>query len=230
MTMILDSVRSSLRGRRHAAWSDEAEPLVSHSISKLAGHIVCARDRFTPIEHARLRAGTLTVTARYDGLYELALDALPLSVELEILAPGYHPFKERMSWASVATGGLMLRDFYLIPLDMPLPISRTEPADALHTRSAPSAASAPARSALLLELPLNDQDDLPEDEDSLELDALWELTSESEGVSDIDPEALEDLWEVGGNTEEWEQGWLDDIFEDEGDISLDPTQGDFELS
>lgn len=222
MTAILDSVRSSLRGRRHSRWNDDAEPLVSHSVAKLAGHILCARDRFTPLDSARLRAGSVAITSRYDGLYELELDALPLVLELEILAPGYHPFKEKMSWAAVASGGLMLRDFYLIPLDMPLPSQRLEAAPV-------------ARTALTLQLPLNDlDDDLSEagllEEDSLELDEQWELKDGEETSTAPELEETENFWEVGGNTEEWEQGWLDDIFEDEGDISLDPTQGEFELS
>lgn len=183
-----------------------------HSQSTLAGHVLSARDRRTPVGEARLILDTVEVRARADGQYELSLDALPMRVELRVVAKGFHPHYEVLDWATVASGGLLLRDYFLTPSDMPVPA---------HGRS--------ARMPVSLEAPaVRDDFDLEEGEE-LELEEGEELEL-LDGDEEFWEEEEPDGWGEGdGDEDPFESvsmAWdgRDDL-DAEIELSMDPVPG-----
>jgi len=99
------------RQRRH-----RQEEQLLRSRSRLAGHVFSAVDRRSPVSGATLMLNFREVSCQPDGLFEAPLDALPIRVNLLVTAHGHHAHREVLDWAQVATGGLILRDFYLTPV------------------------------------------------------------------------------------------------------------------
>jgi hypothetical protein len=173
-----------------------------HSQSKLAGHVLSVRDRRSPVPEAHLEVDFREVTSRGDGLYEVALDSLPLQVELRISARGYHPHRELINWAPVAAGGLILRDFYLIPEDQPVPV---------HRASSISHEPPPIRPAM----------SEPDEEDDLLLDDGNEWDEDLE-VDDA-PRSWDAEYETSFDDDLWASSDPDRDADEDVEISLDPA-------
>lgn len=179
--------------------------IVSPSVSRIAGHLLSATDRYSPIADAQMRVHTRGCLSRDDGGFELPLDSLPAVVELEIIAKGFHTHREQFSWASVASGGLILRDFYLVPESVPLVRARmTERLMQARAAMRPAEPDEAEFEELELELDEAEEDDVVlQDDDS---EPLW--------MGD----------ETSSEALDWEDSQLYDVSDDEllDESSLEP--------
>lgn len=183
----------------------------ARSQSRLAGHVLSARDRYTPIRDAKIRIHTRHTTTQAEGLYEIPLDSLPAVVDVEIDAPGFYVHREQMSWVHVASGGLILRDFILIPSDMPL----------VRTRMS---GQHPVRTTLPPVVPVHAPPP-PDEEEELDLEDIDE--EEEEALFD-GQESDDDAWTDSDDSEDldWEERQLHGTFDDEeifSEPSLEPA-------
>lgn len=160
----------------------------SELVSRLSGHVLSARDARSPVVQAQLRVQGRQARTSSSGGYEVILDGLPTLVEVEIQARGYHPHWEQLTWASVANGGLLHRDFHLVPEDVPL--LRVRAGD--HQKARSTTPLLPSRL-----IPENDDMLELELEDDLSDEITEELLSEEEEISFwMESSDLDDLdWE-----------------------------------
>lgn len=156
----------------------------SEVISRLSGHVLSARDARTPVMQAQLRVSGRQARTTHTGGYEVILDGLPTLVEIEIQARGYHAHWEQLTWAAVANGGLLHRDFHLVPEDVPL--VRVRAGERLSARGAtpqlPSRLIAEHEELLELEPDLSDEvtEELLSEEEEI---SFW---MESADLDDLD--------------------------------------------
>ena len=85
-----------------------------HARSLLTGRITGST---SGMDRAVLRMEGRTIQTDEEGTYRIPLDDCPLPLRLTISCPGHFSRTETIDWSPILGGGLLVRDFELIPTD-----------------------------------------------------------------------------------------------------------------